>query len=557
METIEQFKQQQENTVKILHRLLVFINEGKKFGISDDNNFIDKISNGINEVKSQKLKVALVGGFSEGKTSIVAAWSGYFDSKTMKIDVSESSDEVQIYHLEDFDLIDTPGLFGFKETSNQVKYKDITRKYVSEANLILYIMGPSNPIKDSHKDELQWLFKDLNLLSRTVFVISRFDEEADIEDLEEYEECFSIKKDNVLSRLRDLGLIAENQSVPIVAVAANPFGEGFDYWISNVEEYNRISHINDLQIATAEQIKRSGGANALVLVTSQSIVKDIIQRQMPVVQENMLLLNTKIKNLKNVLTDVQREQDKMQQNIDNVQVELSKYIIELFSDLILQVMGTDIQTFDDFFEKNIGNEGIVLDTTIHNEFKRQVGMISSEIFKTKTSFNASINHYNSMTGELAKEGIKVSGKFLKNTTISNTTVLAVRDFVMPTFKFKPWGAIKLANKLSKSFGILGAVLGLGVEVWDSYSKYKQKDEFNKAKNIIKENLEKQRKEYIEFIDNDDAFRKQFFSSYFDLLERVEGIKETVNENQYFYDEFESWKHKGEIIEADFEVILQD
>lgn len=557
METIEQFKQQQENTVKILHRLLVFINEGKKFGISDDNNFIDKISNGINEVKSQKLKVALVGGFSEGKTSIVAAWSGYFDSKTMKIDVSESSDEVQIYHLEDFDLIDTPGLFGFKETSNQVKYKDITRKYVSEANLILYIMGPSNPIKDSHKDELQWLFKDLNLLSRTVFVISRFDEEADIEDLEEYEECFSIKKDNVLSRLRDLGLIAENQSVPIVAVAANPFGEGFDYWISNVEEYNRISHINDLQIATAEQIKRSGGANALVLVTSQSIVKDIIQRQMPVVQENMLLLNTKIKNLKNVLTDVQREQDKMQQNIDNVQVELSKYIIELFSDLILQVMGTDIQTFDDFFEKNIGNEGIVLDTTIHNEFKRQVGMISSEIFKTKTSFNASINHYNSMTGELAKEGIKVSGKFLKNTTISNTTVLAVRDFVMPTFKFKPWGAIKLANKLSKSFGILEAVLGLGVEVWDSYSKYKQKDEFNKAKNIIKENLEKQRKEYIEFIDNDDAFRKQFFSSYFDLLERVEGIKETVNENQYFYDEFESWKHKGEIIEADFEVILQD
>lgn len=557
METIEQFKQQQENTVKILHRLLVFINEGKKFGISDDNNFIDKISNGINEVKSQKLKVVLVGGFSEGKTSIVAAWSGYFDSKTMKIDVSESSDEVQIYHLEDFDLIDTPGLFGFKETSNQVKYKDITRKYVSEANLILYIMGPSNPIKDSHKDELQWLFKDLNLLSRTVFVISRFDEEADIEDLEEYEECFSIKKDNVLSRLRDLGLIAENQSVPIVAVAANPFGEGFDYWISNVEEYNRISHINDLQIATAEQIKRSGGANALVLVTSQSIVKDIIQRQMPVVQENMLLLNTKIKNLKNVLTDVQREQDKMQQNIDNVQVELSKYIIELFSDLILQVMGTDIQTFDDFFEKNIGNEGIVLDTTIHNEFKRQVGMISSEIFKTKTSFNASINHYNSMTGELAKEGIKVSGKFLKNTTISNTTVLAVRDFVMPTFKFKPWGAIKLANKLSKSLGILGAVLGPGVEVWDSYSKYKQKDEFNKAKNIIKENLEKQRKEYIEFIDNDDAFRKQFFSSYFDLLERVEGIKETVNENQYFYDEFESWKHKGEIIEADFEVILQD
>lgn len=32
METIEQFKQQQENTVKILQRLLSFVREGKKFG---------------------------------------------------------------------------------------------------------------------------------------------------------------------------------------------------------------------------------------------------------------------------------------------------------------------------------------------------------------------------------------------------------------------------------------------------------------------------------------------------------------------------------------------
>ncbi len=61
------------------------------------------------------------------------------------------------------------------------RYKDITKKYISEAHLILYALNPSNPIKESHKDDLNWLFRTLNLLSRTIFVISRFDEEADIE----------------------------------------------------------------------------------------------------------------------------------------------------------------------------------------------------------------------------------------------------------------------------------------------------------------------------------------------------------------------------------------
>lgn len=310
METVEQFKEVQAKTVEILQRLLSFVLEGKKFGVALDDGLIDKISKGIAEVTSEKLKVALVGGFSEGKTSIVVAWAGNYDSNTMKIDVSESSDEVQVYHLKDFDLVDTPGLFGFKETSNQLKYKEITRKYISEANLLLYVMNPNNPIKDSHKDELNWLFKDLNLLSRTVFVISRFDEEADIEDDEEYKQRFEIKKENIRLRLRDFEIITDKQSVPIVAVSANPFGEGFDYWLSKLDEYNQISHINDLQVATARKIKESGDKNALVLATRQSIVKDVIQRQMPIAQKNIALAVEEINMFKNAMDDIRKEQDR-------------------------------------------------------------------------------------------------------------------------------------------------------------------------------------------------------------------------------------------------------
>ncbi|GAA7220337.1 hypothetical protein HpBGD77_02850 [Helicobacter pylori] len=185
-ETLEQFKANQKRNQEKLEKLLDFIQTGEKYGISIEKSFKDKIRNAIENVAGQKLKVALVGGFSEGKTSIAAAWIDRLD-KSMKIAHQESSDEVKIYDIDnEMELVDTPGLFGFKvkehDSGKIERYKDITKKYVSEAHLILYALNPSNPIKESHKDDLNWLFRTLNLLARTIFVISRFDEEADIED---------------------------------------------------------------------------------------------------------------------------------------------------------------------------------------------------------------------------------------------------------------------------------------------------------------------------------------------------------------------------------------
>lgn len=205
-ETLKQFKENQKRNQEDLNKLLDFIHTGEKYGIKIEESFKAKINSAIQS--AAKLMVALVGGFSEGKTSIAAAWIDRLD-ESMKIDHKESSDAVKIYDIDnEMELVDTPGLFGFKEKitdSGKIeRYKDITKKYISEANLILYALNPSNPIKESHKDDLNWLFRTLNLLSRTIFVISRFDEEADIEDEEDYNKRFKIKKENIQNRLNDL-----------------------------------------------------------------------------------------------------------------------------------------------------------------------------------------------------------------------------------------------------------------------------------------------------------------------------------------------------------------
>ncbi|GAA7325010.1 hypothetical protein ID0607_06610 [Helicobacter pylori] len=266
-ETLKQFKEIQKRNQENLEKLLDFVHTGEKYGISVENSLKEKIRNAIENAADQKLKVALVGGFSEGKTSIAAAWIERLD-KSMNIDHQESSDAVKIYDIDnEIELVDTPGLFGFKEkiadNDKIERYKDITKKYVSEAHLILYALNPSNPIKESHKDDLNWLFRTLNLLPRTIFVISRFDEEADIEDEEDYSKRFEIKKENIQNRLNDLISLSEKEkeSLSVVAVAANPFDLGLEHWLKHKEEFQKLSHIKTLQDATQQKIKENAGIN--------------------------------------------------------------------------------------------------------------------------------------------------------------------------------------------------------------------------------------------------------------------------------------------------------
>ena len=164
--TLNSFKE-----IKLLERLQKFLEHGKQIGIDIDPAFISKLSNNLKVLDGEKLKVALIGGFSEGKTSIAAAWMEKLDKTSMNISHQESSNEVKVYEIgSDFVLIDTPGLYGYKEQINHdtnaiEKYKDITKRHVSEAHLVLYVMNSTNPIKESHKEDLQWLFRTLKFTS--------------------------------------------------------------------------------------------------------------------------------------------------------------------------------------------------------------------------------------------------------------------------------------------------------------------------------------------------------------------------------------------------------
>jgi hypothetical protein len=554
METIDAFKKQQSSTMDVLNRLFVFLQEGEQFGVEVDPKFKLKLETGIKTTADEKLKVALIGGFSEGKTSIAAAWAEKYDKNSMKISQQESSDEVVTYSMEDFDLIDTPGLFGFKETADREKYKDITRKYVSEAHLVLYVMNPNNPIKESHKEELIWLFKELNLLPRTVFILSRFDEEVDIEDDDEYKNGFEIKRRNVIARLKEFDILT-NDDVSIVAVSANPFGKGINYWLSHLDDFKKLSHIELLQRATTEKITTSGNSNAIVEASKKSIICDIIMRQMPAIIERDDRISREYDRFSQMCNDTEKELVNTKENLSRTKITLRDYIINLFTDLILQVRGVDNETLGDFFERNLGSEGIVLECKINNEFERQLGGTYGEISKMRISLGASIQQYNNVIGEIAITGMKHGSQFLKSSiNITASGVKSVRNFIMPSFKFKPWGAIKLAGKLNKTLPIIGSITGIALDTWELWDQKKKDAKFKEVIIEIVSNLEKQRKEYLELINDDIKFIQKFFPDYNDLKNEIDILKSEMQAKESQREKFRQWREQGDIIEAEFETI---
>ncbi|GAA8664822.1 hypothetical protein KYTH90_09930 [Helicobacter pylori] len=412
-ETLEQFKRNQKRNQEILKKLLDFVHVGEKYGIEVKEFLKDKIRNAMENVAGQKLKVALVGGFSYGKTSIAAAWIDRLD-KSMKIDHKESSDEVKIYNIDDeIELVDTPGLFGFEKKEHDSgeieRYKDITKKYISEAHLILYAFNPSNPIKESHKDDLNWLFRTLNLLSRTIFVISRFDEEADIEYEEDYNKRFKIKKENIQNRLNDLISLSEEEkeSLIIVAVAANPFDLGVEHWLKHKEEFQKLSHIKALQDATQKKIKENGRKLTIIEEAKKSVIQDVVYRQMPPAKQALQDINREMEYLNKTLEKRRKDIQDLNKEISQSRIHLREFIIRYFSDLIRQISGTSLETFNDFVIREIGDEGINIDTRVQNEFERQTQGISNEIAKIGTTFNADMNSFEKHVGTFGKIGIKL------------------------------------------------------------------------------------------------------------------------------------------------------
>lgn len=543
MNSINQIKKEKTAKIEQFQYLLELLKGGDRFGIQLEG-ISEKINSIITNIQTEKIKVALVGGFSEGKTTVAAGWMGKVEDN-MKIDPDESSDAIHLYRPEgieeDFEVIDTPGLFGGKEFVNGDKFKEITLKYISEAHLILYVLDPVNPIKESHAETVKWLFRDLGKIDSVIFVLNKMDEVADLLDEEDFDEVVKIKKENIITSLERLIKLSpeEKEKINVVAISANPKDKGLEFWLQRTEDYNSRSRINFLREQTNFIIQKN--KEELIGNSELSSIKDLILRHtktaMPVLQN----LEYEISNRKDSLNNIEEDVEGLQKKVQDIKGPLREDLITYKNELISKFGGADITTLKQYITEEIGSDGINFESRISNIVEGYM----TEISGITKSIGKSIENEMDFSESLYKQHMKIikdGAEGLKAIPLNqwHSVINTSRNFINSTFKtsikFKPWGITKLAR------GAQGAAVGIGVllEAYEIFSKARDKNEFEKAKsdtiNLISETIDEQLKN----INNSDTFIKTFAPKLTILEKQLVDLKTVYSSILEKKQEMENW-----------------
>lgn len=268
---------------------------------------------------------------------------------------------------------------------------------------------------------------------------------------------------------------------------------------------------------------------------------------MPPAKQALQDINREMEYLNKTLEKRRKGIQDLNKEISQARIHLKEFIIRYFSDLILQVSGTSLETFNDFVTREIGDKGINIETKVQNEFERQTQGISNEIAKIGTTFNADMSFFEKHAGAIGKIGIdllKQSG-FINATNIklARDTIAAAGKFVGMdlALKFKPWGAVNLAGNLNKALPLIG----IAFEIGDSVMKLKKEKELEETKEKMKSNFEKAKEQMIEFINDETKFKQTCFPSALELEKSFQEIEEKIKKTQECDQEFEKWIQTGE------------
>ena len=554
------FKSKNEQAKKMLVEVQKFIQEAHELDIDISPSVSKKLKDVINMLDKEKLRIALIGGFSEGKTSIVAAWLGKNDKDTMKINEQESSDSIQVYEFDNkYEIVDTPGLFGYKEKITDLgkveKYMNITRKYISEAHIIVYVMDPTNPIKESHREELIWLFRTLDLLPRTVFVINKFDDIADIEDDEEYDITLSVKKETITGRLKStINLNSqEEKSLRIIGISANPYGEGIDYWLTHLDEFEKLSRVNFLRKAITETIESKGGYFPLVYEMQKSIIKDVLINRKDEYKEELNKFQLVVDGLKEAKDRTNNDLDEINIEIRKAKDGLGNFFISYFSELIGKIRACEPEDVQEFIDDEVGKNGCIIERKVQAEIEKRVSQVNDRIKVTVGSFQAFMRQQESIFEIMGNEG----AKYLLSKTFNNKNIIFLRDGAVKignmvgvdlgkVFKFKPWGATNFANKLNGALTVAGWLM----DIFDLIKKREEEAKFNKAIEEVADSFRDIQAQMLEPLEKDD-FKEKFFPAYVELKKNISRLDSEIENLEEKLNGINNWYEKGRKIAGEY------
>ena len=436
---------------------------------------LDKLDKKLKDLTKEKLSIALVGAFSDGKTSVIAGLAGdTLDG--MQIAVDEATDEIHIYEPDEAKMpcrmVDTPGLFGTKEkdVAGRLKYfDDITRRYFDEAPVLLYVVESKNPIKDSHKELLRHVMRDLRKADRMIFVVNRMDDVADVTDDEAYAKQAEIKKNTVRTKLEEhIGLtMEESQKARIVCIAADPERRGMAFWKDHMDAYMQRSHIGELK-AEIEELLAGHTEGGLLDDASRETACVLLRENITAVGE---LVENYEKSILPALHETNAQQKKeverAKENIERERNACYEDLDDYRNKLVGEIQGLTLDNAEVFVKMQIGQigeeYGHEFEHQLENIMERHFSVMRSEMELLNTSLEELTRAQANFFADGLKKGVKGLKYMPKGVMIEGVRkgIFIGRDLLGKigiVIKFKPWQVVKIARFAPIANGILSVVM---------------------------------------------------------------------------------------------------
>ena len=560
----EKIKEELESCKKVILEL-----QNYELNVSDG---IKKIDDALETIDKDIIRIVLVGAFSDGKTSCLAGWLGK-KMADMNIDISESSNEIEIYKPQNLDeeceIVDTPGLFGSKADENtNEKWSDKTIKYISEAHIIFYVVDANIPLKESHSKIAEYIIKEK--LNNTVFIINKMDDVSDIEDDEDFQRARDIKIENLQERLIEFFNLSQKdiENIPIVCISSDPYMKKMDYWLKpeNIEQYKNKSRIDSLNEA-AKIILTRETRNNIINKTNIIIIADIIRKNAEQVES--WLENKKFQyeqaeeELKSLKTDLKYNEQEVKSKLRSLNEEFRNMENSLLNRLrsctnyeqINNFLMDDIGYIKD--KKEIGHKITQDISNKINEFTDNIISISDEILE---KFDKSLEK----TFSFIKVGLNMGlQNNIKGAKIDENTVSLVKSiFKKEEIKKKTFidsikSIFKRNNVINENQRIADGLtkampyVGIGVEFV-----------MLAASGAIESHQEKKLLKYREDIENiiSQIFKKVYdklnnidnsFDEYFPNIKEAQNIIDIqINDKNELENEIrniENWKKKAFVL----------
>ena len=545
----------QHQAVKRFETLKSILMEGLDLNI-DLNEVITKVESVIETVNSEVISIALIGSFSDGKTSTIAGLLGRLED-SMKIDTDESSDELKVYRPEGlkkgFEIIDTPGLFGSKEKEidgKSVKFSEITERYLSQAHIILYLTGAVVPVKESHAEVLKHILRDLNKLDSTIFVINKMDEAGiDLSDSDDFNTGAQIKRKTLIQRLQQTIDLTEDETrrLNVVCISANPKGKGMEHWFANPELYQQRSHIEDLRNVIDKVVEHS---NIVELQDSavKASINDIVDTVTLAIDTGNQSYNHALISCKNLTAEVKADLENVKVDLNYSRNELIKNLESIRNRIRKSIQGASLDTIGDVINEHLGTtDGNVSFYILEGEIKLAISNCCDSNNISLESVDVQMEHKFNQQNEMLTDALKQGLGSLKNVKVTPQMVDTVRNALFKNYKFKPWGKINLAAKLTKYIGKALIGLNIGIEIYDWWKRYKDEKKLQELKEKLVNALEGYFKDLLENITNDEWYYTELAPSYNELRNilnnretELENIKNELSKIDSFRQKLQNW-----------------